>query len=43
MVAGGGTSYGYGYVAVSEMPTMSSGQVNKVKCDITFIGRFISY
>ncbi len=43
VVAGGGTSYGYGYVAVSEMPNMASGQVNKVKCDITFIGRFISY
>ena len=43
IVAGGGTTYGYGYMSVSEVPQMSSGQVNQVSCAITMLGRTVSY
>jgi hypothetical protein len=43
IVAGGGNSYGYGYLSVSEVPTMQSGQVNQVQCAISMLGRLISY
>lgn len=43
ILAGGGTSYGYGYMSVSEVPQMQAGQVNQVQCAITMLGRLISY
>jgi hypothetical protein len=42
-VAGGGTTYGYGYMNVSEYPKLNNGQVNTVDAAITVIGRSISY
>jgi hypothetical protein len=38
-----GASYSYGYMVVSEVPSMQAGQVNKVKATIASIGRVISY
>lgn len=43
IIAGGGTSYGYGYLSVSEVPSMQTGQVNQVQCAISMLGRLISY
>lgn len=43
IVGGGGTTYGYGYMVVSEQPKMQSGQVNTVDCAISMLGRVISY
>lgn len=43
ILAGGGTSYGYGYMSVAEVPQMQSGQVNQVQVAITMLGRLISY
>ena len=40
---GGGTTYGYGYMIVSEAPSMAIGQPNKVTCALSLIGRSISY
>lgn len=39
----GGSSYGYGYMSASEVPQMSSGQVNQVQCAVSMLGRQISY
>jgi len=39
----GGTAYSFGYMVVSEVPSMSAGQVNKVQCTIAALGRTISY
>lgn len=43
IVGGGLTAYGYGYMTVSEVPQMQSGNVNKVDCVLSFLGRIISY
>jgi hypothetical protein len=43
IVGGGGTTYGYGYMSVSETPQMQSGQVNQVQVAISMLGRTISY
>lgn len=43
IVGGGGTTYGFGYIAVSEIPKMTSGQVNQVDVAIAMLGRVISY
>lgn len=43
IVGGGATVYGYGYMSVSEVPQMQSGQVNQVQCAISLLGRTISY
>lgn len=43
VLSGGSTVYGYGYMAVSEVPALNVGQANTVQCAITFIGRVISY
>jgi hypothetical protein len=42
-LGGGGTIYGYGYMACSEMPSMNANQVNQVTAAVTFLGRPISY
>lgn len=43
LLAGGETSYGYGYLAVSEIPALNSGQPNQVTASFSFIGRATSY
>ena len=44
MVLGsGGTTYGYGYMAVSEIPGLNSGQPNTVTCVLSLLGKAISY
>lgn len=40
---GGGVTYGYGYMIVSEAPSLAVGQPNKVQCAMSFLGRSISY
>lgn len=42
-IAGGATAYGYGYMNVSEMPSLNSNQVNTVNAAMTFLGRAVSY
>lgn len=43
VLSGGATAYGYGYMSISEAPTMSRNQANQVNAAITMLGRFISY
>lgn len=43
VLADGSQSLGYGYMTVGNMPQMASGQVNTVKCSISFQGQSISY
>ncbi len=42
-LAGGAVSYGFGYLNVSEIPSLNSGQANQVQAAISFLGRPISY
>lgn len=42
-LSGGATTYGYGYMATSEMPSLNANQVNTVNCAITLLGRAIGY
>ena len=43
VLAGGGATYGYGYMNVGEAPTLNVGQANQVQAALTLIGRPISY
>lgn len=43
LLSGGGASYGYGYMNVSEVPQLNKGQANSVNASFAFIGRTISY
>ena len=43
VLSGGGTSYGYGYLAVSEVPSLNIGQANQVQASFSLLGRSISY
>ncbi|MNY76532.1 hypothetical protein D3C86_2161460 [compost metagenome] len=43
LLAGGASSYGYGYMAVSEVPSLNNGQPNSVTASFSFIGRATSY
>ena len=43
VISGGAVTYGYGYLSVSEMPTLNSNQVNQVTAAMTVLGRSISY
>lgn len=43
VLGGGGTSYGYGYMACSEQPKLNRGSVNSVDVAIAFSGRTIAY
>ena len=43
VVSGGSTTYGYGYLSVSEMPKLNSNQVNTVDAAMTVLGRSVSY
>jgi hypothetical protein len=42
-LGGGGTTYGYGYMAVTEAARMNANQVNEVSASFAFLGRQISY
>jgi hypothetical protein len=42
-LAGGATTYGYGYMAVSEFPTLNNNQPATVQVALSLIGRPISY
>jgi hypothetical protein len=42
-LGGGGTSYGYGYMATSEVPSLAVNQANTVTCAFTLLGRSIAY
>lgn len=42
-ISGGSTTYGYGYLSVSEMPQLNNNQVNTVQAAMTVLGRSISY
>ncbi len=43
VLSGGGKSYGYGYMTVSETPSLNVNQVNQVQAAFSFLGRSISY
>lgn len=43
VISGGAVVYGYGYLNVSEQPSMNNGQANSVQAALTMIGRAISY
>jgi hypothetical protein len=43
VLGGGGTMYGYGYLSVSELPSLASNQANTVQAVISLLGRPISY
>lgn len=43
IMSGGAVGYGYGYLAVGELPNISKGQANQVQCSISMLGRFITY
>ncbi len=43
LLSGGATSYGYGYLAVSEMPSLNVNQPNQVTAALTMLGRTMSY
>ncbi len=43
VLSGGAVAYGYGYVSVSEAPTLNRNQANQVNAALTMLGRFISY
>jgi hypothetical protein len=42
-IVGGALTYGYGYMSVSEIPVLNSGNVNTVTAVMTLTGRAISY
>jgi hypothetical protein len=42
-LSGGATTYGYGYMAVSEMPSLNVNQANQVTAALTMLGRAMSY
>lgn len=43
VLSGGATSYGYGYMAVSEVPSLNVNQANQVTAALTMLGRTLSY
>lgn len=43
ILSGAGPSYGYGYLAVSEIPALNVGQANQVTASFSLLGRSISY
>ena len=42
-LSGGAVTYGYGYMIVSELPSLNVNQANQVTCALTLSGRAISY
>lgn len=43
VLSGGAVTYGYGYMSVSETPSLNVNQANQVSAAITMLGRSISY
>lgn len=43
VLGGGGTTYGYGYMAVNEAPKLNVNQVNTVDVTFAFLGHQVSY
>ena len=43
LLGGGSTMYGYGYLAVNEIPALNKGQANQVTASFSLLGRPISY
>ncbi|WP_152758626.1 phage tail tube protein [Paraburkholderia franconis] len=43
VLSGGISSYGYGYMSVSEMPSLNVNQANQVTASLSLLGRAISY
>jgi len=43
VLSGGQTGYGYGYIAVSEMPKLAKGSPNTVSASIALLGKFVGY
>jgi hypothetical protein len=44
MVLGsGGSTYGFGYMAVSEVPALASGQTNQITVVLTLLGKAMTY
>lgn len=43
VLTGGQTGYGYGYIAMSEMPRLQKGQANQVSASIALLGKFVGY
>ena len=43
VLSGGAVSYGYGYMSVSEAPSLNVNQANQVTAALTLLGRSISY
>lgn len=43
VLSGGAVTYGYGYMGVSEMPSLNVNQANTVTAAISLLGRAISY
>lgn len=43
VLSGGAVTYGYGYMSVSEAPTLNVNQANSVTAALTLLGRSISY
>lgn len=43
VLSGGAVTYGYGYMSVSESPSLNVNQANTVACALSLLGRSISY
>jgi hypothetical protein len=43
VLSGGATTYGFGYMSVSEAPALNVNQANQVSAALTLLGRSISY
>lgn len=43
LLSGGSASYGYGYMAVSKMPSLNVNQANQVTASFTLLGQSTSY
>lgn len=43
VLGGGGSTYGYGHMAVSESPNLTVNQANQVTAALSLLGRSISY
>lgn len=43
VLSGGAVTYGYGYMSVSEMPSLNNNQANSVTASLGLLGRSISY
>lgn len=43
VLSGGVTTYGYGYLNVSEFPKLNNNQVNTVDAALTMLGQAMTY